>query len=319
MRQEAMKIKCQCGRELEVEPGVTRAKCPDCGREVEVKPAEDWVSSVDVDDISLEEPAGPPEEHEVRTEQPVAPERAPAEGPEELELEEVEAPAAAPAPAEQMPESAPRPAGEKAAETEAAEEALPPPQGLISVAKTIINEPKAALPYFETGIKDRQLIIQMAVVFAVLAFVCAIPQFFPAGLRKFGIGGGLASWFSIVCELASAGIMLSLLCVAFKKDLKPLGIAQGLALVRIGSLLVMAPICLIVALLLILTSAGEGPPGGMIWVARHLQAGYMAVVFLGQASFIISMLKLGCLPGLALSLVLTYAGYSMAAWLMGAS
>ncbi|MCK4283692.1 MAG: hypothetical protein KAX44_05195 [Candidatus Brocadiae bacterium] len=300
-----MRVTCECGHEFDVEPGAENATCPRCGREVKVEAAEGWLDTVQLEDMSLQEDAGQPQ-----PDRPGVPEGTTPEAPAELELEQR-------GPSAQVPEPTPRPLDREPVEEKPPAEAAPPPGGPIGLLRIIAKEPKEALPYFETGIKDRRFIAQTAGLLLGLMIVTAVVQAFAAAPRAFAIGSALGNWFSMFCELLTAAVMLNLICVALKREPKPLGVSQGLAVVRIGSLIVMVPVCFIVAVIALLTSGGEGSPGAVVWLARHLLMFYGMVVCLGQMFLVVGLLKLGCLPSLILSFVVTYAGFSMAEKLLG--
>ncbi len=292
------KIKCECGRILEVKEGVDRVKCPACGRDVKVAAAEDWLSSVSMEDMSLEG-------KEVAAEPELAakPERAAAAA---------AAPTAGPAPGAPQPQPAAGPAGAKPPAPAAEREV-----GLIDLARMALSEPRDMIPHFERGIEDRTFIATMAGLFVALALVAAVGQTFAAAPRGFTVATILVNWFSVVCELATAGIILGLLCVAFRKDRSPLGVAEGLAFVRLGALAVMAPLYFIAGIAVLIASKGEDSGSTMVGLARQLPWGYTAIVLFGQTALIMGLFRLGCLPTLILGIVVTFAGYAMAGTLAG--
>ncbi len=304
------KIKCECGRFLEVEEGVESVKCPACGRDVKVEAAEDWLSSVSIEEMSLEggDVAAEPKEAETpeapKAEEPTPPPT----GDIQLETPARAVPSARPTPGRQptQPDAGPAVAERPA---EAAERQI----GLIDLARMASKEPRDTLPYFEAGIKDHTLIATMAGLFVGLALVAGAAQTFAAGPRWFAVGRALGIWFSIICELATAGIMLGLLCVALKKDRSPLGLVEGLTFVRIAALAVMTPLYLIAGVVVLIATSGEGTGTEVLWLARQLPWGYFAVLLFAQTALITGLFRLGCLPSLILSAVVTFAGYSMAA------
>ncbi|MCK4373991.1 MAG: hypothetical protein KAX19_01640, partial [Candidatus Brocadiae bacterium] len=198
-------------------------------------------------------------------------------------------------------------------------EPVRPPRGLLDLALIIKDEPKDALPHFEQGIRGRRFMVETGVALLGLSLLGAIVQTWSCLPVHFAVGNMLVVWLRLLCELATAAVMLSLLCVLFKRDARPLGMSEGVAVVRIGALLAMAPVALIVGLAVGLTFRGDGgSPGAVIWAARHLWHAYLLVVFCGQTFLAIGLLKLGCWPSVGLSLVVTFAAASMTQTLLGA-
>jgi len=304
------KIKCECGRFLEVEEGVESVKCPACGRDVKVEAAEDWLSSVSIEEMSLEggDVAAEPKEAEA-AEAPKAEEPTPPPAGEiQLETPGRAVPSAQPTPGPPplQPDAGPAVAEQPA---EAAERQV----GFLDLVTMARREPRDMLPYFEAGVKDYTFIATMAGLFVGLALVAGAAQTFAAAPRGFAVGRALGAWFSVICEGATAGIMLGLLCVAFKKDHSPLGVVEGLAFVRVAALAVMTPLYLIAGIVVLIATSGEGAGTEVLWLARHLSWVYFAVLLFAQTALITGLFRLGCLPSLILGVVVTFAGYSMAA------
>jgi len=302
------KIKCECGRFLEVEEGVDSVKCPACGRDVKVEAAEDWLSSVSIEEMSLEgdDIAAEPKEAEAAKAKEPTP---PPPGDIQLETPTRAVPSARPtaAPPPAQPDARPAVAEQPA---EAAERQV----GFLELVRMAKTEPRDLLTYFDQGIKDPTFIATVAGLFVALALVASVAQSFAYAPRDFPAARLMATtWFSTGCELATAGIILGLLCVALKKDHSALGLVEGLAFVRIAALAAMTPLYLIGGIVVMIATRGEGAGMEILWLARQLPKGYNAIVLFAQTALIMGLFRLGCLPSLILGVVVSFAGYSMAA------
>jgi len=297
-----MKVRCECGHEFEVREDVVQTKCPRCGREFPVTPAEDWVQSIATDDLTLEK------------EPPSSPAREAAPKP------------AAKAPA--MPVSVGReqaaagrgPAAirKRPSEPVTAAELPPAPVGLIALAKMVKNQPKACLPHFEAGISSRRFVVETGVVLLALALIGAFAQAWLEAPRQIPVGKALVNWLGVVCEAASGAALFSLLSVLLKRGGKPLGMCEAVAVSRVGSLLLMAPIAIIMAIITAVVLAGGHSPGVLPRVASYLPKLYLVAVFCAQMVVPAALLRLGCWPSVIVNVVAVFCTYSLSQKLTGA-
>lgn len=314
-----MKVKCECGREFEAPPGAQSVKCPGCGRKVQVPASDDWLLSMDVENLSLEKGPPAPAAAEGQAAQPVP--KAP------------QAPGAAPAQPRPAAEGAPKPRPVPSGPSAVApggrgalgigtrgdalmklREVAPPPEHLLGLLKRLKDDPKACLPYFETGISAKPFIVELAVALAGLALLGAITQVLLM-TQGVAVGRALGYWLFAIVEMGASGVLFSLLSVLFKKDAKPLGICEGVAVTRIGSLLAMVPVAVILGLGLVLTHGSEGTlPTILNWILgkQHILMLYILIAVAAQMFLVLGLLKLGCLPTVVLNIVMTFAAWTLA-------
>ncbi|MHC4592722.1 MAG: TFIIB-type zinc ribbon-containing protein [Planctomycetota bacterium] len=323
-----MNAKCECGHEFEVPDGTQAAKCPRCGREVEVAAGEDWLAELDMDSLSLEE--GPPAMDE---EQQPAPQAPPPQGvafeedgaqPEpaalelgdlELELEAAGPQAAEAAGAAQAPPRAAAPrATRREREVRAKAKAKgpsPPPKTLGALWAVLKDEPNKAVPHLTEGIKEKRFLVQAAVTLGVLSLLGAAAYGWMTTMTSAAVGVAMNRWIWLLLELAAACVMFSLLGYALKREARPLGICQGLALGRIGGLILAAPIAVICLVILVICRFMHPPPEAMFRAARWAAARVWIIYLVGaagaQVAVASSLLKFGCALGIVLGIVLTYA------------
>jgi hypothetical protein len=185
---------------------------------------------------------------------------------------------------------------------------------LFGLAKIVMNDPKASIPFFKEGIPSRRLIIEMAVAFVALSLLTAFAQArlgSPGALPILGREGMVVGWLTLLLKLAFAVVMFSLIAVLMKQEAKPLGVGEGVGVVWIGSLLAMVPIFLIMVAVVLLTK-GRGPLAGVVgWTAPWLPRMYSLAAIGGQTFLMMGLLKLGCWLSALLSVFVVYAGYSM--------
>ncbi len=292
-----MKLKCQCGHEFEVPEGVRQADCPACGRTVQAGGA-DWLSAVDVDDLELDverEEAPPPEEV------PPPPEPPPADRPQ-------------PEPSVPLPPGS-QPMPGEAEETE--------PRGLLGFLVLVRDEPLAVVALLKRGIRGSRFLAEMVVSTGALALVWSFVR--ANLLGKPGIGPAGVNFFRFFIELGFAGLMLALLAWLLKRDPEerpnPLGVAEAVVLTRLLGLAVAVPIGIAVAVVVgpahVATAVAHGvaaataaPPSHLVQdLTRYL---YIVVVFGAQTGYVMGLLRLGCLPSVAISVVISYSADTMA-------
>ncbi|MHC5035606.1 MAG: hypothetical protein ACYTFZ_11285, partial [Planctomycetota bacterium] len=275
-----MNAKCECGHEFEVPDGTQAAKCPRRGREIEVTAGEDWLSQLDMDSLALE--GGPPaaeEEQEPAPQEPPPQRVAFEEGaaqpePAALELGDLEldlesggpqaarAPGAAPAPPRR---TAPRTARrERQVRAKAKAKEPPPPPKTVGAFWTLLkDDPNKAVPHLTEGIKDKQFVVQAAVTLGVLSLLGAASYGWMTKMTSAAVGVAIGGWIWMLLELAAACVMFNLVGRAFKREARPLGISEALALGRIGSLILAAPIALICLVILVTCRFMDPPPEAM--------------------------------------------------------
>lgn len=307
-----MKAKGECGHGFDVSEGVTRARCPQCGRDVSVKPVGDWLLSVDAEGLALEE--------EQTGTEAAAPTRE--AGPAKAQTPKKPAAGAADAQVPRRP--GPTGAGRDASagaprqpEGAAAAEETAPPRGLIDLVKIVTSDPKASLPYLQDGIGSRRFLVELGVAIAALSLLVVFAQSWLTFPRHLPTALFVRNWLGVICEMAAAAVMLGLLSVLLKRAAKPLGIFQAVALVRIGSLVAVAPVVLVMAVIALATLGGR-PPAWLPRVAVHLPKLYMLVVLCGQMFFVVSFLRLGCGLSALLNVLMVCATYAFAQTLTGA-
>jgi hypothetical protein len=281
-----VKARCECGRELDVPEGCSVA-CPDCGRRV-VAAAGDWLDALDADDMTLDgvAPAAEPEE---------APEAAPP--PEPAAAAQAEEPLQAEAPT--------------AAAGRARDEDMAP--GLLPFILLARDRPDAAAKHLEAGIRSTAFIVQTAVALVVMWVLGAVAVTYASFPWRFDVVRALATLVWFLVEFAAAGIIVVLLCRLFQRETGPLGAAEGIAVVRVVSLALMAPIA--VALVVAVAALHDPDSSTTVflqacvpWVSR-LGA---LVIFVCQTALLVRLLKLGCWLSFILSLVVSYGAAALA-------
>ncbi|MHC4591346.1 MAG: TFIIB-type zinc ribbon-containing protein [Planctomycetota bacterium] len=325
-----MIAKCECGHEFEVPDGTQAAKCPRCGREVEVAASDDWLSQLDMDSLSLEEgpsamdeeqqpaPEAPPPQGVAFEESGAEPEPAALElGDLELELEiagpqAAEAAGAAQAPPRGAAPRVTRREREVRAKAKAkAKEPPPPPKTLAALWAALKDDPNRAVSHLTEGIKDKQFLTQAGVALGALSLLGAAAYGWMTTMTSAAVGVAINRWIWLLLELAAACVMFNLLGYALKREARPFGICQGLALGRIGGLILAAPIALICLVILVTCRFMQPPPEAMFRAARWAAARVWIVYLMGaagaQMAVASSLLKFGCGLGIVLGIVLTYA------------
>ncbi len=322
-----MKRKCECGHEFEVESDAAAAKCPECGRLLDGPAEQDWLDAVELDDLSVEgdsnqetdeaaeaaadlaeqTPSGEPR-LELQSDEKSETEAEQESGGRGLELQTADTesePRRPVPPTQRRPAAAPR-----------ADEATSPPlRHLPDALRVLKGKPEDALPYVRDGVEAQTFIVETAAAFVGLALIAGFALGHLRTSEGLGIAAGFAQWLTILVEYAVSAVVLTLLCILLKREAKPLGVAEGLAVVRIGGLAIV--ILAAIVLGVPVTVLGGNVPGAIAWPARNLTKLYAVVVFAPQAALVMGLLKLGCLPGLAVSAVLSYGGYAMAEKLLG--
>lgn len=301
-----MKLKCECGQEFEAPEGTKGARCPRCRREVKAAVA-DWLDSLDTDGLSLEG-------EEVRkAEAPTAPPKPTAAGTEgEAADAGTQAAPRAARPSAPLP-GARAPQGRRVGEDLRAllETKVKEPEGVVQMALMARDEPVGAMAVFRKGVKKRRFLIELAAPYLVLAVVWALVQ------PRLAHEPEVRAISAIVAELVgllTSSLVLAMLAYLLKRGSgewpSPLGVLEGMALMRVLGLLVATPLGVVFALLV---PGVSGPAtGALTTVARYVPWVYTVVVFCAQSAFVMGLLELGCLPGVILSALLAFAGTSMA-------
>ncbi len=292
--------------------GAGTVQCPRCGKDVAPPAGGDWISSIDMGDLSLEEeqeqePSGP----QIPT--PTAPAQQPARA--------AEAPGGPSMPAARQPSRAARAPGARAIiPTESAVEGPPTPESLLQLYRIISERPSDGAPLFEEGIKHKSFVTQTVVTLLILSLVTAVANTYFMFPGQFAVGRMAVNWAGLIVELAVGCAIVSMLAYAFKREARPLGICQGQAVVRVGALIFAAVIGIILAVVafVIVQRAGGGVPAGLQRARNYVWLPYLLLVFCGQTLIVMAVLRLGCLFALILGGMFTYAGYVMAQNVLGA-
>ncbi len=286
-----MRAKCQCGEEFNVPDG-GRAKCPKCGKEAQAQ-ADDWLGALDADELSLDKEDEP---------EPVAP-TPPTTAP--TAAAPAAPPAGVPAPTPRVPGAAapvpPQGAGDAA------------PTGLWGLLALAKDEPKAAVPHLAAGIRNTGFMIQTGVALLVLALLGAGATAWVLQPTNFEVGKmlGLLAW--LLTESVCAAIVFSLFCILLKREAKPLGAVQGIAVVRIVALAFTAPVLIAVGIALAVTLGAEGGiPEIVMALARWVPGFYRLTVFAVQAALAVGLLKMGCWPPVLMNFVVCYGAATLA-------
>jgi hypothetical protein len=278
-----MDLKCECGRAFRAPDDARQAQCPACGRLVKAG-GPDWLGALDAEDLELdvkeEAPPEPPEPPPVVPAQEAPPPPPPPEGPAPVpgEPEEVE------------------------------------PRGLLGFFAMVRDEPFVSMGFLRRGLRGSRFLAELAVATGALALVWAFTAAKLAGEPAVGrIAGNLVRF---LVELGAASVMLALLALLLKRDPAerphPIGVAEGVVLTRLLGLAVAVLVGIALALAVSLTGGPEHAPQFVQWLARHVQTLYTVIAFAAQTSYVMGLLNLGCLPGLAVSIVVSYGAATLA-------
>jgi hypothetical protein len=291
-----MRIECECGEIVDVPAGQPEVECPNCGRAL--RSGEDWLESLDVEDLAIEQEAAQAEP-EPEAEGPApAPEKGVEQETDVVETEEA-APEAPPE-AERVPPEEPE-----------------GPKNLLALARQALGEPEEAFSWVRRGVKSPALMQQLAGALVILVFLAALGRSYlstPMDMpHSMGLDEIVRNFVALFIEAGVATGFLWAMCVGFQHDpdyrVSPLGVVEGMVALRIGVLLVMVPI----ALLLMLGVAVAGREGIIGDAANLIRTWYTLLLVLGHALLVVPLFKAGCGKGLVLSVVLSYSGYWVAA------
>ncbi len=308
-----MEVTCECGEKVEVPRGEEQVECPNCGRTVRAEDASEWMESLSAEDLTLEEGAKRPATREEaalesRLSEPEEPGEEPPQEPSGAEDREEDR-----ATEGRGRGPAARPVGGAARGAQATSEEQPP-LSLPGLLRTFRDNPGGAIECFREGVEEKGFIIQLAVVFLLLAAAGAVAVSFLGDGGSVDVGRAAAGFFKVLLDLALASGLLVLLSRVRKGSsgvsAEPLGVVQGLAFIRILGFAVAAPFAVVLGVLLLVW--GAEAPGSVTWMAERVWIIYGLVVFIGQAGLILPLLRLGCAAGAVLSAVMTYGGYKFA-------
>jgi hypothetical protein len=191
------------------------------------------------------------------------------------------------------------------------------PKGFVGLIGLVKDRPKEARQFFKSGTVEPGLLIQLGVAVLVLSALTAGADawvFNPSGFR---IGLAATFWLGMLFEMIGSAAILSLLCVLFKRDARPLGVGTGVATARVGAMAVTLVFAIVMVVVTLATRSPQGWPEPVVWLNRHVGTFYLAVVFCLQATLAVGLLELGCALCLILNLVAVYGAKTLAETLGG--
>ncbi len=284
-----MRLRCECGREFEAPDGAEQAVCPACGRTVRAGGA-DWLSALDAEDLKLDA-------EEARAPAPAV-EEAPPPGPAPIEAER-------PAPSLEPPPG-PQPMPGEPEEAE--------PRGLFAFLAVVREEPFRVMGLFRRGLRGSRFLAELVISTGALASVWAYTSANLAG--EPGIVTVAGQMVRFIVELGAAGVLVALFGLLLKRDPAerphPLGVAEGVAFTRLLGLAVAVPLGITVAVAVPLLGGPEHAPHLLVAFGPHVKTLYSLVVFGAQTCYIMGLLDMGCLPGVMLSVLVSYAADTLA-------
>lgn len=300
-----MKVTCECGYDFEAPDGVESAECPKCGAHVAL--SDDWIGSVDMEDLSLvdeeaEVTAGPAPKTEDTT--PAGSGEPPAR-----QTERPPGPSSRRAP---TPVHGHAVSGESVDDRRTRTPGEPVKGGLSRL--TLIGKvgPEEAVRSFESPARAVDLIAVGAILGVLLIFTSAAWSYLSEP-EQFSGASALQRLLALLVELGAAALILNLLALLLRSRLEtrpaPLGVVEGIALVRVIVLVLLAPILLILGLITLLSG---NPPLIAGALTGNLLLVYAVLSFFGQAALVVPMLDLGCVPGLIVNGVIVAGSYSLA-------
>jgi hypothetical protein len=287
-----MKLRCECGRQFEAPDGVRQAACPDCGRQVSAGEG-DWLGALDVEDLELDVKEKPALAPAATAEPP------PADTPKEAPQTAPRAPVEIPVRVERSAPGGPE---------------VAPPRRLLDLLRQVRDEPFALMSSLRSGVRSERFLAELGVCTAALALVWSITGAALAGGP--GVGEVVVKLVRFLVELGAAAVMLALLTVLLKRDSAdrphPLGVVEGVVLTRLLGLALVVPLGIALAVAVSLTGGVQHAPGVLRFLAQHVTRLYTLIVFAAQTSFVMGLLKVGCLPGVILSAVVSYSAAALA-------
>jgi hypothetical protein len=136
----------------------------------------------------------------------------------------------------------------------------PPPTGVAGLVRILKEDAKGAIPYLQEGIRGKSFIVQLAAVLVVLALLAATARTWSDAPRGFSAVQAAKRLVILLVEMAASGVLFSLVAVLLKREAKPLGMCEALAVVRGGALVILTGASVVLGLLLLLTAQPEAAP-----------------------------------------------------------
>jgi hypothetical protein len=237
---------------------------------------------------------------------------------DEMSLDGVEAPAPAEAPVDEPPEVQVSPA----APTQAPDPVDAPvaaagdgggQPGLLSLVMTAKDRPEEAAEQLGPGITSPAFILQTVASLLVLWVLNAGAAAYLQSPADFEIRRAVANFLWLAVEFGAAAVMVGLVCLLSKRDTKPLGAVEGVAAVRVVSLVLMLPVTIgLVALMAVVFEPGVGAPAAVWTCVRWAPRVWGIVTFALQAVLLVGLVGFGCWVPVVLSLVFCYGAATLA-------
>lgn len=339
-----MQVECGCGHRFEVPDAARTAKCPECGRQVNAGEQVDWLSSLGSGDLELQAQSAQPDTPDAEGAGEPEPDQPLRQEEEEPKFELEEPGTAAPAashrgalPAEERDEEAPFELVEPEAPQSAVRPGgveLPTGRGPAEHPQLEEEEPIGGVEAIRNidklgpmGVADRfrrrpilSELVVIGIAFAMLALVTTGPFAYLRNSAVLSITGVLTTWLGLLSEFAAATVLTGLIGWLVgrytEREVHPLGLAEGMLVVRVLVLVVFLILAGALALLIGAVGGAEGAPGGLISIGRRVGALYVVLLFFGQAALVMPSLRLGCALAALLNAFVLYAGYQAAARVM---